>query len=173
MTASFSVAILPPLLIASTAVNQIYNIDASTGTKKYIVPSFTTNPSGYEAFIIYSDVSTGSPASVSFDPTSREYDWSSVLLSPVTFTLSMQGDCAGSTSVQVSFTVTISKAAVVTPQSVYKITPNTGPPYFSPVLSNITVSLLKTKVFTFPKIMDPDKNDQTSFVSLKLGGSSS
>jgi hypothetical protein len=168
VTASFSVAILPPLLVASTAVNQNYNIDASTGTTKYIVPSFTTNPAGYEANIIYSDVSTGSPTSVSFEPTSREYDWSSVLLSPSTFTLSMQGDYAGSTSVQVSFTVTITKAAVV-----YKITPNTGPPYFSPVLSNITVSLLKTKVFTFPKLLDPDNNDQTSFVSLKLGGTSS
>ena len=109
MTASFSVAILPPLLIASTAVNQIYNIDASTGTKKYIVPSFTTNPAGYEATIIYSDVSTSSPPSVTFDPLTREYDWSSVLTSAASFTLSIKGDYTGSTSVQVSLTVTITK----------------------------------------------------------------
>jgi hypothetical protein len=69
-----------------------------------MVPAFTTNPTGKEASITYSDV--GMPASVTFDPATRTYSWSS-LLTPQTFTLTMQGQLGTAPVATVSFTVTI------------------------------------------------------------------
>ena len=66
-TVSFNLLVLPPNLIASTTVNQNYNIDTGIGAKSYIVPSFTTNPIGYDSSITYSDVRSGVPLSVTFD----------------------------------------------------------------------------------------------------------
>lgn len=82
------------------------------------------------------------------------------------FTLTMRGFISGCVPVTTSFKVNITQ---VTPTFV--VTPNT-PPYFEPVLSDITLDLGKTQVFKFPTIVDPDAGDSGSFVSLNLGTAS-
>jgi hypothetical protein len=62
-----------------------------SGSKSYIVPAFSTIPTGFEAAIIYSDVSTSPPAFVIFNPQTREYDWSLATQQVDAFTLTMQG----------------------------------------------------------------------------------
>jgi hypothetical protein len=82
----------------------MYNLNTLSGTQNYAVPAFTTNPPGKETSISYLDV--GMPASVVFNPSTRTYDWSS-LLTPQTFTLTMQGQLGTAPIATVSFTVTI------------------------------------------------------------------
>ncbi len=99
---------------------------------------------------------------MTFSPTSRQYDWSAVT-TPGTFTLKINAQIAGCTPVTSSFTVTITKvsAAFVVNQN--------SPPYFDPILSDITLEVGKTQVYKFPSIVDNDQGDSGSFASLNTG----
>ena len=44
-------------------------------------------------------------------------------------------------------------------------TPNTGPPIFSPTLTDLTLDFGKTLAFKFPALIDPDPTDTPSVVS--------
>jgi hypothetical protein len=82
------------------------------GTTSYKVPAFTLSPSGASGTIAYSDVAPLS--GVTFNPSSQTYNWST-LMTVGSYTLTMQGSLAGSTSVTTSFTVTIARTTLVVP----------------------------------------------------------
>ncbi len=46
---------------------------------------------------------------------------------------------------------------------------NAGPPVFSKKISEINVELGEIRIFKFPPMTDPDKEDRASFVRLILG----
>ena len=78
------------------------------GTTSYIVPAFTLSPSGASGTIVYSDAAPLS--GVTFNSSSQTYNWST-LMTVGSYTLTMQGSLAGSTSVTTSFTLAITKSA--------------------------------------------------------------
>ena len=57
---------------------------------KYIVPAFSSLPSGIEGMIVYSDESVSLPTEITFSPSTREYDWSKVN-STGNFTIKLKG----------------------------------------------------------------------------------
>ncbi len=109
--------------------------------------------------IAYSDVSISKPTLVTFSPASRNYDWSG-LTTTGTFTLIMSGSIPGCIPVTSSFTVTVTNISStfggvipnLPPSSTFGgVIPNL-PPYFDSLISNLTLQIGKTKVFTFPSI---------------------
>ena len=91
-------------IVPSTGVNQIYDLCTGGPSTVYTVPAFTLNPSTSIGVISYTDAAPVS--GVTFNPSTRTFDWSA-LANTGNYTLSMQGSLAGSTSVQISFTLTI------------------------------------------------------------------
>jgi hypothetical protein len=105
VTTSFTLTITRTILEVSTMpVAQNYYIGSSTGST-YSVPAFTTNPTGQESSIVYSDVSVGKPSEVTIN--GRLYNWSA-LTTPQTFTLTMEGRIGSSQALTTSFVVTVS-----------------------------------------------------------------
>ena len=96
--------------------------------------------------IAYSDVSISKPTLVTFSPASRNYDWSG-LTTTGTFTLIMSGSIPGCIPVTSSFTVTVTNIS----STFGGVIPNL-PPYFDSLISDLTLQIGKTKVFTFPSI---------------------
>ena len=82
VTTSFTLTIArTTLVVASTAVAQTYDAGTFTGSTSYTVPTFTTNPSGQEGSIVYTDVSgAAKPTTVTL--TGTTYDWTSVASIP-------------------------------------------------------------------------------------------
>lgn len=73
-------------IVASTTVNQNYDLSTLIGATNYSVPAFTLTPPGSAGTIIYTNVSP--VPGVTFDTFSRIYNWAS--LSAVgTYTLTM------------------------------------------------------------------------------------
>ena len=101
---SCSMSSVPATIVPSTAANQNYDLSSVGVSKFYVVPGFSLNPSTSTGVISYTDAAPVS--GVTFDPSTRKFDWSA-LANTGTYPLSMQGSLAGSTSVQVSFTLTI------------------------------------------------------------------
>ena len=91
-------------IVPSTAANQNYDLSSVGVSKFYTVPGFSLNPSTSTGVISYTDAAPVS--GVTFHPSTRTFDWSA-LANTGTYTLSMQGSLAGSTSVKISFTLTI------------------------------------------------------------------
>ncbi len=71
----------------------------------YLVPAFTTSPTGQEANIVYTAWGALNGATFS----ARTFDWST-LSTAQTFTLTMNGRLGVSPEVSASFTVTIHNA---------------------------------------------------------------
>lgn len=67
-------------IVASTAVDQTFDASIPSGTTSYTVPSFSTNPPGSEASIVYTDVTAGKPPGITF--IGRTYDWLSEISTP-------------------------------------------------------------------------------------------
>lgn len=88
VTSSFTIIIARTLVVASSAIAQSYDMGTFTGTTSYTVPAFTTNPTGQESSIVYTDVSVGKPAAVTLS--GRTYTWSAVT-TPIVLTLTLQG----------------------------------------------------------------------------------
>jgi hypothetical protein len=94
------------------------------GTTSYIVPVFTLSPSGASGTIVYSDAAPLS--GVTFNSSSQTYDWSTLMIVG-SYTLTMQGSLAGSTSVTTSFTVTIARTTtLVVPSTAYAFSYDLG-----------------------------------------------
>ena len=102
-------------IIPSTTVNQNYDLGTLAGSTSYVVPAFTLSPSGASGTIVYNDVAPLS--GVTFNPSSQTYDWST-LMTVGSYTLTMQGSLAGSTSVTTSFTVTIARTTTLVVPSI-------------------------------------------------------
>ena len=85
------------------------------GTTSYVVPAFTLSPAGASGTIVYSDAAPLS--GVTFNPSSQTYDWST-LMTVGSYTLTMQGSLAGSTSVTTSFAVTIARTTTLVVPSI-------------------------------------------------------
>jgi len=101
---SCSMSSVPATIVPSTAANQNYDLSSVGVSKFYEVPGFSLNPSTSTGVISYTDAAPVS--GVTFNPSTRTFDWSA-LANTGNYTLSMQGSLAGSTSVQISFTLTI------------------------------------------------------------------
>ena len=67
-------------MVSIPAVDQTFDASIPSGTTSYTVPAFTTIPTGFESSIVYTDVSAGKPAGITFN--SRTYDWSSEISTP-------------------------------------------------------------------------------------------
>jgi hypothetical protein len=78
----------------------------------YSIPEFYTYPTGSESSIIYSDVSTFLPTSVTFDNTTRTYSWSAI--TPVgTYYLEIQGTLPFSSPRIDRFNLTVTPATMI------------------------------------------------------------
>ena len=88
----------------------------------------------------------------------------------------MKGTLGTSTVATTSFTVSIIPPPVVTTfqptiiktSNLITFYPN-SPPNFDSVLEDITLDIGSSKIFKFPKIIDPDYGDTGTFVSLNVG----
>ena len=97
-------------VVASTTSTQNYDLSTLEGTTSYEVPAFTLNPPDPLRTIVYTDVVP--VAGVTFDSSSRTYDWTYIKI-PGSYSITIQGSVAGSTSVITSsFTVKISMTTV-------------------------------------------------------------
>jgi hypothetical protein len=94
--------------VASTASNKNYDLGTLAGDSSYQVPAFTLSPAGSPGTIIYSDAAP--IPEVTFDTSNRIFSWPS--LGTGTYTLTMEGSLAGSTSVTTSFSLTITETTL-------------------------------------------------------------
>jgi len=84
-------------------------------------------------------------------------------------TYTITASCSsGASSALATFALTLTYT--VPPQQ-FQIAPNTGPPEFSPPLTDLTLDFGKTLAFKFPALIDPDPPDTPLVVSLSVSDS--
>jgi hypothetical protein len=89
-----------------------------------------------EELIEYKDITSPAlPAGVTFNATTRIYDWSAITDPPGVYSITVQATLISTLFVQKS-TFQVNITAIPTP---YILVPNIGPPKFSSPLSDITI----------------------------------